>query len=154
MIAAFTGIYSDAGTWKIWDSAWIIPFELLGIIVTVASLRWKIRLFNDKSHFIYTTWYGRSNIIKYEDIIDVNDNLNHYVIKTSNKSFNIDKHAINIEFFFTLLEQKVKEDVLKKKYAIIRLSRAYLWIGILFIVIFMGSFAVLLVLSEYVIDDI
>lgn len=85
-------------------------FLLLGFILIIERLFWKIDIFRNKDYFVYRTFFCRTHQIRYQDCIGYKTTTNTLFLKTHKKTFVIDNHAVNFEIFLDLLTRhKVRE---------------------------------------------
>ncbi len=87
-----------------------VVFILLGIVVTIASLNWKIVFCNEEDFFTYRNCFGRKYKIYYSNCIQLNENKNLIILKTTNKTFYMDPYAIGVFF----LVKKINLEMNKK----------------------------------------
>lgn len=82
-------------TAAIWVGLVFIGFTALGLFLTASQIKSQINLYKD--YFIYTTVLGRKYNYKYTEIMKVKLTLNTLKIKTVNKTFYVDTHALGLE---------------------------------------------------------
>lgn len=93
-----------------WVMLGFLGFMLLGFIIVVVNLLWKIHIFRSEEYFIYRTAFGRTYKIQYEDCEYYTNGTNILYLKTHKKGFFVDNKASNFEFLLAMLtKHKVKE---------------------------------------------
>jgi len=78
-------------------------FVLLGVFLMIETKIWRIEIQKDKDYFIYRTWLGKTYTIKYEECENYKKTSNDLILKTKNKTFYIDQHAVNFDVFMSML---------------------------------------------------
>lgn len=103
-------IYFPNDTVSVWVYMLFCLFISLGVLITVATLVWKVEVLQHENYFLIRTTFGRSHRIEYKDCLYYKFSSNYLVIKTNKKTFYIDINATNFEFLLATLKQhSVKE---------------------------------------------
>ena len=123
------------------NSYWVCPsfalFALMGLFIAVETKIWKIEIFRNYDFFIYRTAFLRTYKIFYSDCKGFKLNDNYLTLKTHNKTFLIDRHSMDSEFFQEMLSRyKIKEENSTKEHIVIRLPNANLFGGLICFVVF------------------
>ena len=96
-----------------WDYPLCGVFILLGCAIVIQTISWKIDVFRERDCFYYRTFFFRKYTVFYKDCIyyKINQRTSTLVLKTKNKKFYIDTHAINYDYFLDMLmRHKVKNN--------------------------------------------
>jgi hypothetical protein len=109
-ICFFLMVWFPNGTGGIWVGILFWIFILLGIVIVVETLIWRIQIFRHEEYLIYRTSFGRTYRIQYKDFVYYKNGNNTLILRTNNKSFFVDNKATNFEFLMAMLTQhKIKE---------------------------------------------
>jgi len=82
-------------TASIWVGIVFIGFAVMGLMLVIISLKWKI--FVHKNHIVYITMFGRAYNYEYSEIKSAIITQNYLIIQTIYKTLKVDIHAIGIE---------------------------------------------------------
>jgi hypothetical protein len=82
-------------TASIWIGMLFAGFSLMGLSLVVSGVKWQILIHKD--HIVYTTMFGRVYKYGYSEIKSAKLTQNFFIIKTINKAFFVDPHAIGLE---------------------------------------------------------
>lgn len=99
-------------TAEVWVKVLFGAFILLGAVLVLATLIWRIDIFRSESYFIYRASPFKSNKIQYSDCVSYKFVPNTLVLKTKEKTLQIDSHSTNLEFMLAMLTQhEIKEKI-------------------------------------------
>ncbi|MDF2613803.1 MAG: hypothetical protein K0S71_1589 [Clostridia bacterium] len=90
-------------TAEIWVGVGFIAFMALGLSLIVAQVRGQLCIFSD--FFIYKTVFGREYRYKFGEVKSVKLTQNTLTIKTHNKVFFVDAHALGVEVLLQKLDE-------------------------------------------------
>lgn len=88
-----------------WVCAVFFMYVLLGGILIIDGSVWKIRIDRTADHLIYTSFVGRTHIIRYADITRFNAGVNTLTLRAGKKTFFIDMQAVNVQILLQMLRQ-------------------------------------------------
>lgn len=80
-------------------------FFILGYLIYVGTLIWRIYIFLSKDYFIYRTTFGKKYKIFYRDCSSYNCDNNVLKLRTKGKRFFIDIKSENFQYFYEMLEE-------------------------------------------------
>ncbi len=82
-------------TAEAWVGAVFICFSLLSLSLVLSYAKWRILVYED--YILYITMFGRLYKYDYSRIKSAKLSQNFFTIKTENKTFFVDPHAIGLE---------------------------------------------------------
>ena len=94
------------GTGSLWAGIGLSLFIIMGLVLAVEPLIWKIRFSRHEDFFLYTTGFGRTYQVQYADIVYYKDGVNTLTLRTKRKRFFIDNKATNYQYLHTMILQK------------------------------------------------
>ncbi len=101
------------GTEGIFSYSVFIAFVLLGIMIVLEALFWRVDIFRHKDYFVYRTMFFKAYTIEYKDCEYYISGTNTIKLKTSSKTFRFDSKSTNIEFLLGLLGENGVREVVK-----------------------------------------
>ncbi|MEQ8156630.1 MAG: DUF6560 family protein [Clostridiaceae bacterium] len=93
-------------TAEVWVGVVFIGFAALSLGIITACSKWRINIYND--HIVYKTICGHSYKYLYTEIKSAKLSQNSLKIKTVNKTFYVDPHAIGMDL---ILEKFVENNI-------------------------------------------
>jgi len=109
-------------------------FVLISLSLVLAYLNWRVVL--NKNDFIYRTFWRKTYQVAYTDVLDAKFTHNLITLRTKEKSFFIDPHAVGIHKLTQRYLYIHKNKYLNGK--AIRLPKIQLWIGFIGSIFFVG----------------
>lgn len=106
----FMGIFYPNGTEKAWTFFGFGLFMLLGVIIIVQTLVWRIDVFRHESYFIYRNMFGKKRKIQYMNCKSYQYKTNTVIVETDKRKIHIDDKAANFEVLLAVMSiNKIKE---------------------------------------------
>lgn len=103
------------GTGSAWVAILFMFFIVLGIIIVIVGIVWKIYIFKDEDYLVYVTALGRSYKIYYNQISGYIFTRNRIKIKTQKKAFYVESEAVNIKILFEMFRKnKIPQNLSRK----------------------------------------
>lgn len=88
---------------------------LLGIAISYSSVFFRIIIMRGSETFEYRTAFGRTHIIRYDEIEKIIHRKDEMIFKAHNRYFIVDRSAENSQIFFKMLRIYCKENINKKR---------------------------------------
>lgn len=77
-----------------------------GFLAWVSKI-WNIIVYQDKGYFYYTTVFNRVYKCNFDECVITSQNRNRIILRTKEKTFTVDPHAINVEILLKHLKKSI-----------------------------------------------
>lgn len=118
----------------------IVAFTVLAIVEAVAASFWHLKMDKNNEYFTYTTSFGKTHDIKYDDITNYDINKSRLKFKVNNRAYYVDKYAVNFGHFEKMLKYKRKDLGRKQGDPVIISCVGSGWPGVVFLLAVIGAF--------------
>lgn len=102
--------YISPDTSDLWVRIFFILFMLLGVLIVLAALRWRIDIYRDEDCFEIRNLLKKKHI-KYTDINRVEIKNNLIIVYLEKDKIHIDPFAVNVEYFLAAIREKAKKNI-------------------------------------------
>lgn len=103
LLVAFLG----EGNFRFIGVGWFGLVALVCGLLAWVSKIWNIVVCRDEGYFYYTTVFNRVYKCNFDECVITSQNRNRIILKTKNKTFTVDPHAINVEILLQHLKKSI-----------------------------------------------